>query len=268
MGHPSSLSGKIHKGEAITAMSILTVLCSAAPPSIIDILASLAAPLSVQAFLRGDDAILVSHCLPCLAAMATGRTSPPDSLTVDLTPKCNSHQCHLLRIYWTKLIVHAPSPKACRRSPCVSGTMLETWCGDSKTCLYRLFYIFVFARVFSCFCYVIVLMQTARCRPRLWSICAFHPWPSFPHPPYPPHRESVGVPKTCGGLLPGSKAFARGSSCSLFREVPTLQFHWNCSRETQHFSCIMKHCACLSVTCTRSPGVTQYKSQMEVQYAA
>jgi hypothetical protein len=71
MGHPSSLSGKVHKGEAITAMSILAVLCEVSPPAIIETLANFAAPLSVQAFLRGDDAILVSHSLPCLAAMAT-----------------------------------------------------------------------------------------------------------------------------------------------------------------------------------------------------
>ncbi len=72
MGHPASLSGKVHKGEAITAMSIIAVLCDISPPHIIETLANLAAPLSVQAFLRGDDAILVSHSLPCLAAMATG----------------------------------------------------------------------------------------------------------------------------------------------------------------------------------------------------
>jgi hypothetical protein len=76
MGHPPSLSGKVHKGEAITAMSVLALLCGVAPPSIIEILATLAVPLSVQAFLRGDDAILVSHCLPCLAAMATGYSPP------------------------------------------------------------------------------------------------------------------------------------------------------------------------------------------------
>ncbi len=73
MGHPSSLSGRVHKGEAIASMSILAVLCEVAPPCIIETLSTLAAPLSVQAFLRGDDAILVSHCLPCLAAMATGK---------------------------------------------------------------------------------------------------------------------------------------------------------------------------------------------------
>jgi hypothetical protein len=53
-------------------MSIIAVLCDISPPHIIETLANLAAPLSVQAFLRGDDAILVSHSLPCLAAMATG----------------------------------------------------------------------------------------------------------------------------------------------------------------------------------------------------
>jgi hypothetical protein len=75
MGHPTSLSGKVHKGEAIAAMSILAVLCEVAPASIIRTLEDLAAPLSVQAFLRGDDAILMSHSLPCLAAMATGQVS-------------------------------------------------------------------------------------------------------------------------------------------------------------------------------------------------
>jgi hypothetical protein len=72
MGHPLSLSGKVHKGEAITALSIIAVLCDVAPAHIIETLANLAAPLSVQAFLRGDDAILVSYSLPCLAAMASG----------------------------------------------------------------------------------------------------------------------------------------------------------------------------------------------------
>ena len=86
MSHPSSLSGKVHKGEAITAMSILAVLCEVAPPVIIETLATLAAPLSVQAFLRGDDAILVSHCLPCLAAMATGGLRSSEPQYFELTP--------------------------------------------------------------------------------------------------------------------------------------------------------------------------------------
>jgi len=62
------------------------------------------------------------------------RLQPPDSSKVDLTSKCNSHQSLLLRTYWTKLIARAPFPKACRHSPCATGTMLETWCGHPQSC--------------------------------------------------------------------------------------------------------------------------------------
>lgn len=125
MGHPASLSGKVHKGEAITAMSIITVLCDIAPPHIIETLATLAAPLSVQAFLRGDDAILVSHSLPCLAAMATGQML---FVEASILLKTNAHQFPFLHAYWTKLIVLAPFPKAYRPFRCVSETTLAVWC--------------------------------------------------------------------------------------------------------------------------------------------
>lgn len=50
-----------------------------------------------------------------------------------IKPQCwilnsDSPQFRFLPIYWTKLIVLAPFPKACRPFRCVSETMLAAWC--------------------------------------------------------------------------------------------------------------------------------------------
>ncbi len=147
MGHPSSLSGKVHKGEAITAMSILAVLCEVAPICVIETLANLAAPLSVQAFLRGEDAILVSHCLPCLAAMATGQIicTKPQSAILDTV--IDTEQSQFSQAFWTRLTVLEQFPKACLHFLCVSETTLETWYVDFNPDMHLSFCVYALSRI-------------------------------------------------------------------------------------------------------------------------
>ena len=155
MGHPSSLSGKVHKGEAITAMSILAVLCDVAPIGIIETLVNLAAPLSVQAFLRGEDAILVSHSLPCLAAMATGQILSNNPQSTISESVIDTEQFQFSQAFWTKLTVLEQFPKACLHFPCVSETMLETWYVDFNTDMHLSFC------VCASNCFVFIDKQTA-----------------------------------------------------------------------------------------------------------